>query len=111
MLDITVLIPGCNSDLLYAQLSTAGYFDVSIMNPSSDPANPYQITLHFVDGVDQSVIDAATAIVRAHNATQLSSAQKAQAVALQQKQTLSADVQQIGTRLSTFHATSLADVR
>jgi len=102
MLDISVLIPGCNPDLLYTQLTAGGYADASIMTPTVDPANPWQVTVHLLDGSNQSVIDAAKAIIHAHDPTQLSPSQQTATAQQQQQLTLKGELTALSTLLRNF---------
>jgi hypothetical protein len=101
-MDIQITLPGCNFDMLMQQLAAGGYPNmVSVAYPEDGTAT---VTLHFSDEATQTAIDAATAIVKKHDPTQMTDTQKAEQQQQQQVATLDSELTQIVQRLQTYVA-------
>lgn len=103
MNDQTYSIAACNDDLLYQQLATGGFPNMTSIQ--HHPDGTVLVLVHFADDATQENIDAATAIVHAHNANDMSADQQAAQQQQQQVATLDSELTQILQQLHSISTT------
>ena len=106
MLNVQTWIADANDGLLYQQLKGAGYTNASIehtLGGAPDPTLPVLVTVYLANDADQVMQDAAMALVKAHDPTQMSAAQQAAAQEQKAQITLKGELQTLQTRLQNFN--------
>jgi hypothetical protein len=104
-MDLVFNLAAVNTELLDLQLQAVGadYGGVST-GPSDDPANPVAVRVHLDDAATQAEQDHATAIVRSHDPTKLTTAQQAAATVQSQFNAISSKLSQIQTQQAALAA-------